>query len=120
MSILFEQYLALKKGRPQEATAPGTATHPIPFETLEALDREALGRLSVRGMEDLTWLDSIDFNSPSYNEAKDRLNEVWLKCLVGKATLEEFKESLAHYEQVVLNSVRPRVEVQGGHFEAGL
>lgn len=75
---------------------------PIPFETLEALHKEVLDRLDAREGADPARLDGIDFDSPAYNQAKDRLNQVWLGCLEGKATVADFREALAQYEQVVL------------------
>lgn len=105
--------------KPVSQATPNQDTLPVPFETLEMLYQETLRRLEAKGVGDPAWLNNLDLDDPAYNEAKDRLNRVWLEALEGRATLEEFKEALAHYEEVVLNSARPRVEVQGGYFEAG-
>lgn len=91
-------------------------TQGVPFEILEALHKEVLDRLDARGVADPAWLDGIDFNAPAYSQVKDRLNQVWLKCLEGGTTLEEFKRVLADYKEVVLADTGPRVETQGRLF----
>lgn len=110
MSILFERYLALKKGKVAEAPTPNQATQGVPLEILEALYQEVLDRLNATGVQDPVWLDGLDFNSPAYSEVKDRLNQAWLACLQGRASLENFTEVLKHYGEMVLSSVKQKVE----------
>lgn len=95
-----------------KAPSPNRATQAVPFETLESLYQEVKDRLDAVGVD---W-DNANFNTPGYNEVKDRLNETWLKCLEGRASVEDFKEALAQYEEVVLADTGPRVETQGGLF----
>lgn len=109
MSILFEQYLALKKERPQETTVSTQATQPISPETLERVFQECLDDLNRRTLEGL-----LGEASPSMlaqeQEAKDRLDKTWKECLEGRVTLEISKEAVSQWHKAVIKlfSRRPK------------
>lgn len=99
-------YLELAKMSVTEKSVKTDGDKPIPYEALEAIYRGALDRLNARAVKDPDWLDTVDFESSSYNQAYRRINEVWSACLEGKARLEEFKCTVTVWEKVCSNSNR--------------
>lgn len=104
MSTLFDQYLALKKGNPKDATPPILDTRPIPFETLENLYRARLDDLNRDYLE-----GCLGYMSKAHpellheaHEAENRLNEVWIDATRGKAAMESFERALETWHRAYL------------------
>jgi len=64
----------------------------IPYDSLKSLYLEAFNRTG--------WIIGL-MDRPEVIQAEDKLNEVWLACMEGKATLEDFKATLNKWETVV-------------------
>lgn len=92
MVIPLLDTLKRNKGAVIECLKP--KNNPIPFDTLKALYLEAFNRTG--------WQMGL-MARPEVNEAEDRLNEVWLKTMEGKASLslEEFKQALREWEGAI-------------------
>ena len=66
--------------------------NPIPFEVLRDLYLEAFDRTG--------WIIGL-MARPEVVQAEDRLNEIWLDCMEGRASLDDFKTVLNKWEAVV-------------------
>ena len=64
----------------------------IPFEVLRDLYLATFNRTG--------WIIGL-MDRPEVMQAEDRLNEIWLDCMEGRATLEDFKRTLAEWEKLI-------------------
>ena len=64
----------------------------IPFEVLRDLYLATFNRTG--------WIKGL-MDRPEVMQAEDRLNEIWLDCMEGRATLEDFKRTLAEWEKLI-------------------
>lgn len=71
--------------------------NPIPFETLKSLYLEAFNRIG--------WTQGLMARTEVI-KAEDRLNEVWLECMEGRASLEDFKQTLNEWELTISKVTR--------------
>lgn len=77
----------------------GKAEHtpPIPFDTLKTIYLEAFNRIG--------WQSGLMVR-PEVIQAEDRLNEVWLECMEGQATIEKFKATLKEWEGIISGAIK--------------
>ena len=66
--------------------------NPIPFEVLRDLYLATFNRIG--------WKVGL-MDKPEVTQGEDRLNEVWLDCMEGRAGLDDFKTVLNKWEAVV-------------------
>ena len=66
--------------------------NPIPFEVLRDLYLATFNRTG--------WIIGL-MDRPEVMQAEDRLNEIWLDCMEGRASLDDFKTVLNKWEAVV-------------------
>ena len=64
----------------------------IPFEVLRDLYLATFNRTG--------WTQGL-MDRPEVGQAEDRLNEIWLDCMEGRASLDDFKTVLNKWEAVV-------------------
>ena len=72
-------------------------SNPIPFETLKTLYLEAFNRIG--------WTQGL-MSRPEVIQAEDRLNQVWLDCMEGRASLLDFKETITGWEGIISGAIR--------------
>jgi hypothetical protein len=75
-------------------------TKPISFDDLKTLYLDAFNRIG--------WQYGL-MARPEVQKAEDKLNQVWLDCMEGKATPEDFKDALKGWEGTISGVIRERV-----------
>ncbi|MFZ5988079.1 MAG: AAA family ATPase [Bacillota bacterium] len=85
------EFASLLEGIPQTEKLDDIFNH---------LYKKALARLEI----DVD-LDKLEKHYPKIKEAENRLNEVWKAGREGKATIEEFKEALDNWEDLMMKSM---------------
>lgn len=70
---------------------------PIPYDTLKTLYLDAFNRIG--------WAQGL-MARPEVQKAEDRLNEVWLECMEGKASLDEFKKTISEWEGIITRAMQ--------------
>lgn len=99
MSVLFEQYLGLKKGEVGKAE-PQTAL-PVQPEVLQKIFAECLDDLNRRCVQGLLGEANPNMLTP-VQEAQTRVDTTWKDTLAGKATLETFREVVKDWHRAVI------------------
>ncbi|MBI5749544.1 MAG: hypothetical protein HZA00_10505 [Nitrospinae bacterium] len=72
----------------------------IPFDTLSHLYQEAFSRIPA-GLK-VNWQRVIEFEA-------DRLEPIWRTCMEGKATIEDFKDTLNKWSNTIQNYIQKGV-----------
>ena len=85
--------LLLEQGR----IRPVSQNIPIPFDTLKNLYMDTFNRVG--------WAMGL-LARPGVIQAEGRLNQVWLDCMEGKASFEDFKTTLTEWEGVVSGAIK--------------
>ena len=70
---------------------------PLPFEVLRDLYLATFNRIG--------WKVGL-MDKPEVTQAEDRLNEVWLDCMEGRAGLDDFKAILKEWEGIISGAIR--------------
>ena len=70
---------------------------PIPFEVLRDLYLATFNRTG--------WIIGL-MDRPEVMQAEDRLNEIWLDCMEGRAGLDDFKAILKEWEGIISGAIR--------------
>ena len=69
----------------------------IPYEVLRDLYLAAFNRTG--------WTQGL-MARPEVTQAEDRLNQIWLDCMEGRATLDDFKAILKRWEGIISDAIR--------------
>jgi len=69
----------------------------IPFEVLRDLYLATFNRTG--------WTQGL-MDRPEVGQAEDRLNEIWLDCMEGRASLDDFKAILKEWEGIISGAIR--------------
>ena len=77
---------------------------PIPYDTLKTCYLDAFNRTG--------WKIGL-MARPEVIEAEDRLNQIWLDCMEGKASMEDFKRTLNEWEGVISGAIRQVATLYG-------
>lgn len=90
---------AIKEIRSEDKTClRPVEQNPLPsYEELKVLYLDAFNRVG--------WTQGL-MARPEVQKAEDRLNEVWLECMEGRAGIEDFKQTLNEWELTISKVIR--------------
>lgn len=63
-----------------------------------------LQELYLKAFDSIGWKAGL-MDKPEVRKSEDKLNDVWQECMVGKASLEDFKADLKQWEAIVKAAV---------------
>ncbi|MBI3755393.1 MAG: hypothetical protein HY265_04430 [Deltaproteobacteria bacterium] len=69
----------------------------IPYDTLKTLYLAAFNHTG--------WIIGL-MARPEVTQVEDRLNQVWIQAMEGKASVEDFKETLTKWEGVISGEIK--------------
>lgn len=105
MSILLEQYLALKEGESKKSVPPPCVTaedtQAILPETLQTIFQKYLDDLNRRCVQGL--LGKVNPSLLAHvQEAQARVDTTWADCLAGRASQETFRQAVGQWHGAVI------------------
>ncbi|MEK6591303.1 MAG: hypothetical protein AABZ11_11575 [Nitrospinota bacterium] len=89
----------LKRNKGEVAEYLTFKDKPIPFNTLWGMFKDSLKRVDNPFMDDEAW--GRIMKTPKYRQVWDRLNDIQLDCMKGRASLGEYQDTLKEWQRVV-------------------